>query len=447
MKDLTKGNIYKTFFLFGLPLVLAGVLTQAYSIINSVKAGKFLGETGLAVTGATAPLDNFVNSVFWGFGVGFAVYLTRLFSSKEYGKLKQSFFTCYIIIAVLLIIVEALLVIFYNPLEKVLKIDETIQKDTFIYFFILRFAQIFVVLNTLAVSTLNGMGITGYTFLMSLTSSVINIVGNILSIVALDMGVAGIALASILATSAVHVGYMIKIARCFKELNVEKKILPNVALMKPGLSYGLPNMVQQASMWAVGLLMSPLINGMGVEATASYAVVMQIYNFIAAIFQNSSKTVSNYVAQCVGAKQTHKIKRSVGVGLLQNLAFALPFILICAIFYKPVCGLFFKANASDLSKTYAYDFARIYLPFIVFSIVCNLFHGFYRGAKAMRHLFFVSVFGALVRYVASVILINKMGMDGFYLGWVISWIVEAIVNIGLFSLGKWKPKLQENNET
>lgn len=134
MKDLTKGNIYKTFFLFGLPLVLAGVLTQAYSVINSVIAGKFLGETGLAVTGVTAPLDNFVNSVFFGFGVGFAVYLTRLFSSKEYGKLKHSFFTCYIVTAVLLIIVESLLVIFYNPLEKVLQIDEAIQRDSFIYF-------------------------------------------------------------------------------------------------------------------------------------------------------------------------------------------------------------------------------------------------------------------------------------------------------------------------
>ena len=447
MKDLTKGNIYKTFFLFGLPLVLAGVLTQAYSVINSVIAGKFLGETGLAVTGVTAPLDNFVNSVFFGFGVGFAVYLTRLFSSKEYGKLKHSFFTCYIVTAVLLIIVESLLVIFYNPLEKVLQIDEAIQRDSFIYFFILRFAQIFVVLNIFAVSMLNGMGITGYAFLMSLISSVINIAGNILSIIALHMGVAGIALASILATSVVHVGYMVKIARCFKQLNVEKKIVVNVKLMTPGLSYGLPNMVQQASMWAVGLLISPLINGMGVEATASYAVVMQIYNFLAAIFQNSSKTVTTYVAQCVGTKQPEKIKKSVFVAFLQYMAFTLPFILVCAIFYKPVCGLFFKANASDLSKTYAYNFARIYLPFIVFSIVCNLFHGFYRGAKAMYHLFFVSIFGALVRYVASVILIKSMGMNGFYLGWVISWVVEAIVNIVLFCLGKWQPKLQENNET
>ena len=44
MKDLTKGNIYKTFLLFAIPLVLSGVLSQGYSIINTILAGKLLGD-------------------------------------------------------------------------------------------------------------------------------------------------------------------------------------------------------------------------------------------------------------------------------------------------------------------------------------------------------------------------------------------------------------------
>jgi hypothetical protein len=103
MKDLTKGNIYKTFFLFGLPLVLSGVLTQAYTIVNSVIAGRFLGETGLASTGATAPLDTFIDSIFWGLGAGFSVYIAKLFTANENGKLKASFRTCYALFAIFLI--------------------------------------------------------------------------------------------------------------------------------------------------------------------------------------------------------------------------------------------------------------------------------------------------------------------------------------------------------
>lgn len=50
MKDLTSGNVYKTFFLFGLPMVLSGLLSQMYGIIDTSIAGKLIGETGLAAT-------------------------------------------------------------------------------------------------------------------------------------------------------------------------------------------------------------------------------------------------------------------------------------------------------------------------------------------------------------------------------------------------------------
>jgi Na+-driven multidrug efflux pump len=70
VKDLTRGNIYKTFFLFGLPLALSGLLTQSFHIVDTMIAGKFLGDIGLAAMGAVAPFITFCSSVFWGFGAG-----------------------------------------------------------------------------------------------------------------------------------------------------------------------------------------------------------------------------------------------------------------------------------------------------------------------------------------------------------------------------------------
>ena len=61
MKDLTSGNVYKTFFLFGLPMVLSGLLSQMYGIIDTSIAGKLIGETGLAATGVTSPLTTFLS--------------------------------------------------------------------------------------------------------------------------------------------------------------------------------------------------------------------------------------------------------------------------------------------------------------------------------------------------------------------------------------------------
>lgn len=86
MKDLTRGNIYKTFFLFGFPMVLSGLLSQMYGIIDTSIAGKLIGETGLAATGVTSPLTTFLSSVYWGYGTGFSIYTQSFSGEKEYGK-------------------------------------------------------------------------------------------------------------------------------------------------------------------------------------------------------------------------------------------------------------------------------------------------------------------------------------------------------------------------
>ena len=54
MTDLTTGNIYKKFLLFGLPMVFTGLLSQAYNIVDTMIAGRYLGDMGLAAVGATS---------------------------------------------------------------------------------------------------------------------------------------------------------------------------------------------------------------------------------------------------------------------------------------------------------------------------------------------------------------------------------------------------------
>jgi Na+-driven multidrug efflux pump len=202
-------------------------------------------------------------------------------------------------------------------------------------------------------------------------------------------------------------------------------------------------MAQQTVMYFAGLLISPLVNGLGVAAAASYSVVMRVYNLNATVYQNSSRSVSNYTAQCVGQDKINKINKGVFAGLLQGVAFVLPFILTCCIFYKPICSLFFKADADVLTKEYAYLFARKYLPFVVLNLACNLFHGLFRGAKATGHLFVTTFTGAFSQYVLSVLLVARNGMNGFFLAWVLSWAIEAVLCFTLYFIGRWKPKQAE----
>ena len=90
MKDLTRGNIYKTFILFAIPLVLSGVLSQCYNLIDTVIAGKFLGDNGLAAIGCTAAFISFSSSIFWGYAAGASIHIAALFGARKYRDIKAA---------------------------------------------------------------------------------------------------------------------------------------------------------------------------------------------------------------------------------------------------------------------------------------------------------------------------------------------------------------------
>ena len=88
-EKLTEGNIWKNFILFAIPLILSGLLSTAYTMIDTMIAGYYLGEAGLAATGATSSMLTFVSSLFWGYMVGFGMYIARLFGEGAYERIRR----------------------------------------------------------------------------------------------------------------------------------------------------------------------------------------------------------------------------------------------------------------------------------------------------------------------------------------------------------------------
>lgn len=439
MKDLTKDNVYKTFFLFGAPLVLSGLLAQAYGIIDTSIAGKLIGDNGLAATGATAPLTTFLSSVFWGFGVGFSVYLAKLFGSREFSRIKSLVRLSLLLQLSIGVLIAVCCLVFHNAIFNMLRIDESIRGDAFAYFSVYAAGLILVVFNNTFLFILNAFGISGFQLLMSVLATVLNIGGNLL-FVRLGLGVRGLAIASVASAAIVDACYVLKLRACYREMGVkDEKVTFKGIGFRESNAYSLPNTAQQMVMYLSSLLLSPLVNGMGAEASAAYAVALPVFNLVQAVYCNSSKALSNYSAQLTGAQKYDGLKKGLWVGLLQGTAFTLPFILVCCLLPEKICGLFLKADASVLTREYAVLFARFYVPFMAFNMVNNLFHALYRGTKASACLFSSTLVGAALRFAASALLIPRYAMNGFYLGWAISWIGETIYAFSLYLSGIWNP--------
>ncbi len=437
MKDLTKGNIYKTFLIFAIPMVLSGILSQCYHVVNTIIAGKLLGEGALSAIGAITPVDTFINSVFWGYGVGVGVYIAHLFGAKEYYRMKCVIVNNSLMLSGIIAVMSVFFIIFRGAVMDFFKVDEAVLSECISYFTISMAGKVAVLFSINAVQIIVAMGDSAYPLYMSMLSTLLNIGLGSGFIVFFNMNASALALANVISYTTVGVLYIIKIASCFKKLGVDQmKIKKRSDGVITAARYSAFSCLQQASIYFAGIVLSPMVNNIGTAAAASYIVSLRVYDINAVLYQNSSKTLATYTAQCFGAKKYEGIKKGIKVAVLQSFVFVLPLILVSSFCAPWVSGLFLPQDASADAVTYTVNFLRWGLPFISINVVANLYHNYFRGIGYMSALFVTTVSGSAARIIASFILIPYFGIYGYYAGWIIAWPVDALVGLGYYLFSK-----------
>ena len=443
MKDLTSGNIYKNFFVFALPMVLAGVLSQMYHTIDTIIAGKLIGDSALAAIGATSPFVSFINSFFWGYSCGIGIYVANLFGAKKYFRVKNVVINNIWFISFVIILVSISSVVFKDLLYSFLRIDIKILKEADLYFTVCALGNVFILMQNTFLHIMNGLGDGSYPLKMSVLCAVINISGNIFTVTKLNMGIAGIAVSTVISSVIVTVFYFIKLWKCFKIMrcNQHKSILSR-RVIKETLHYSLPTMIQQSIMYFSAMILSPIVNGIGSDATSSYTVILRVYDINASIYQNSAKTISSHTAQCYGAKKYARIKKGFYVGVLQNILFLLPILFICVFFPHQVCGLFFGDEASKAAVNYSVAFLKYFMPFLILNVLANAYHNFFRAIDRMKALLIATVAGSVARIIFSIIFVRFFGYYGIFIGWVMFWLADAVFGLAFYRFGKWRKELR-----
>ncbi len=440
MKDLTQGNIYKNFFLFSIPIVLSTLLSSAFSIINTSIAGLFLGAEGLASTSVTASYIIIMSYLITGQSYGLSVYAANLFGAKDYQRLKHVFYSNVFLVFCVLVCFAGLSILFSTPILHFLNVDEHIFDDASRYFVFHCIAYTISGINTMFMTCCHSMGETKFPLVVSFLSALLSVLGNLLTVAVLDLGVIGLGISAIFANFITFLLYWFRLRGFFRKLGVGTKIpKPSWREIKPLFSYSLPNILQQSSMGAVAFLIAPLRNGLGYLIVAGYSISNNIHSYITQLYYSASKTASNYIAQCVGAKKYHKIKKAVSTALLQGYVFFFVLLIPVWIFSEFVGGLFINKATDPVVFDYVQIYIRIYLPFLTLHVFCGIFHSILRGIKSNTHLIIASLGGSIVNLIATYFLAPTFGIHGLFSAQIIGWAFECIY-IGILCItGRWVP--------
>ena len=344
-KKLTEGSFCKNILLYAIPLILSSMLSQVYSTVDGVIAGKFIGEYSLGAISAAGSFDTLFTSLFNGFCSGFAIYLSHLFGRGHYASIKQDIVGMSVFVAMISLGISILAILFRNPILDYLKVDPMLRRDTESYFVIYTAGYVIYFLNIILLHSLHSLGVTSFSLYVSILSTVLNVAGNLLMITVFDMGVAGLAVATLLSSLAGTVCYVFLLRRAFREMASEKVSYQfNFSCVRGSLRYSVPVAIQQLTFHGVGFVISPSINALGAATTTGYNISQRIYRFGTQSLWATTSAIARYTGQCVGEGAVQKIRRGVRTGFGLVCAIVFPFVFGLMVFAEPVASLFFRRD-------------------------------------------------------------------------------------------------------
>ncbi len=439
MKDITKGNLSKNFILFAIPVIISGVLNQVYTTVDKIMVGRFLGEVGLAAIGSTSTFITLMTSIIWGLGTGISLYIAFLSTSGDKSRTVNAIKVNLCVVAAIAVGVSAIAILLYRPIFAVLSIGSEIRHDALVYYIIYLSGFVCFTFCNASSYIFNAIGRPSLPMKLSVFSCVGNICFNYVFMRVFDLGIAGAALGSILVAFITCVFYIIRLAAEFRALGCAGERIRFCGRdILPALHQGVPCMIQQFIMYVSGFAVQPVVNQLGTAAIASYSVCAEIYSICATVFQNSSRGLSSFCAQCYGKGEFGLVRKGVKVSVRQGILLSAPIMALLLIFAGSIAEIFLGDKASAESMSYVVQYVYMCVPFVICQLVNNLFHNFYRGVMMPKLATASTAVYTVCRIAVTYAFVWKFGMLGVFLGFVVPWVTECALSVFFYIKGYWK---------
>ena len=213
--DLTKGNVTGTMLRFALPMIAGNLLQQCYNVADTFLVGRFIGSDALAAVGSSYTLMTFLTSILLGLSMGSGAAFSIHFGARDEDRLKSSIFTSFVLILAVTAVLNILVFVLIDPILLVLQIPASLYGMTREYLWVIFWGIGATFLYNFFASLLRALGNSAVPLVFLGVSAALNIVLDIVLIVNANMGVAGAALATVIAQLVSGVGLLVyAVLRC-----------------------------------------------------------------------------------------------------------------------------------------------------------------------------------------------------------------------------------------
>ena len=211
--DMTVGAPWKGIVAFTVPMLIGNIAQQLYSTVDSIVVGKYIGDNALAAVGSATPLLNMLLVLFIGISAGANIMVSQYFGAKNREGLSHTIGSSITVTAIACLGLIFIAAPFIHPILVMLNTPESIIDWCADYLMISLIGMAGMAYYNILSNILRGMGDSFSALVYLLVATVINIVLDVFFVAYIDMGVGGVALATVIAQFISSVLCMIKLAR------------------------------------------------------------------------------------------------------------------------------------------------------------------------------------------------------------------------------------------
>lgn len=437
--DMCNGPIFGKLLVFALPLMLSGILQLLFNAADIVVVGKFSGSHALAAVGSTGALINLFVNVFIGFSIGTNVLVAQYFGARDEKNVHETVHTSILlgIVGGFILIVAGM--VFAKPMLEWMDTPEDVLSHAVLYMRIYFIGMPAMLVYNFGAAILRAIGDTRRPLYYLLSAGVINVILNLFFVIVLDMGVAGVATATVIS----QIVSAILIVRCLMhsdgiyrldlhELKIYKRKMVRIAKI------GLPAGVQGAVFSLSNVLIQSSVNSFGSIAMAGNTAAGNIEGFVYTSMNAVYQTALSFTSQNVGGERQDRILKivfqclaivTVVGAVLGNLAYQ--------------CGPFLLNIYSSDPEVIQYGISRMQI-ICQWYFLCGIMDvavGILRGMGYSVMPMLVSLAGACGLRVLWIftVFVWKHSLFVLYLSYPITWTITLAVHFICFFV-IWKRK-------
>ncbi len=318
--DMTEGPIAKQLIYFTIPLMLGNLFQQLYNTTDTIIVGRFVGPDALAAVGSSASLINLLISLLMGISAGAGVVVARYFGAKQYEDMRRTINTtiCFGLVAGAIMSVVGVLVT--PALLRWMGTPESVMDSSVLYFRVYFSGVLTTVMYNFGSGIFRALGDSKRPLYFLIFSAGANVVMTLLFVAILDWGIAGAALATVIAQG---MSVVLVYSRLFKSGTIYQVKLQELRFhmeyLKQIISIGLPSGLQNALVSFSNVVVQSNINSFGEIAMAGCASYSKVEGFALMSSGSFGLAMSTFVSQNIGANRLDRAKKGAKVGLLSTI--------------------------------------------------------------------------------------------------------------------------------